>query len=129
MCKNNVLKPITGQAATGQAATGLEALAPAELALTVQNLSPLRQGLDLGPGWQLLGRIDGCDQPLLQSPGQRLDQLLDRTVNQGPGPGAEAAQAPGPGAEAQGPETWDLLTEAAVVGPWQLASYRIRRLA
>ena len=119
----------TGQAATGQAATGLEALAPAELALTVQNLSPLRQGLDLGPGWQLLGRIDGCDQPLLQPPGQRLDQLLDRTVNQGPGPGAEAAQAPGPGAEAQGPETWDLLTEAAVVGPWQLASYRIRRLA
>jgi alpha-mannosidase len=39
-----------------------------ELALTVQNLSPLRQRVDLGPGWQLLGRIDGLDQPLV-SPG------------------------------------------------------------
>jgi alpha-mannosidase len=66
----------------------------AELALTVQNLSPLRQRLDLGPNWQLLGRIDGLDQPLPQAP-----EVLDR------------------------------LAEMAVVRPWQLASYRIRRRA
>ena len=64
-----------------------------DLALTVQNLSPLRQRLDLGPGWQLLGRIDGLDRPLTQAP-----EVLDR------------------------------LAESAVVRPWQLASYRIRRL-
>jgi len=66
----------------------------AELALSVQNLSPLRQRLDLGPNWQLLGRIDGLDQPLPQAP-----EVLDR------------------------------LAEMAVVRPWQLASYRIRRRA
>ena len=65
-----------------------------DLALTVQNLSPLRQRLDLGPGWQQLGRIDGLDRPLTQAP-----EVLDR------------------------------LAEAEVVRPWQLASYRIRRLA
>ena len=76
---------------------GLAAALPAdsaELALTVQNLSPLRQRLDLGPDWQLLGRIDGLDQPLPQEP-----EVLDR------------------------------LGEVAVVRPWQLASYRIRRRA
>jgi hypothetical protein len=65
-----------------------------DLALTVQNLSPLRQRLDLGPGWQLLGRIDGLERPLTQAP-----EALDR------------------------------LADAEVVRPWQLASYRIRRLA
>ena len=57
-------------------------------------LSPLRQRLDLGPGWQLLGRIDGFDRPLTPA----ADDLDGRA-------------------------------EAAVVRPWQLASYRIRRLA
>ena len=73
---------------------GASAPVAGDLALTVQNLSPLRQRLDLGPGWQLLGRIDGLDRPLAQAP-----EVLDR------------------------------LAEAAVVRPWQLASYRIRRLA
>jgi alpha-mannosidase len=73
---------------------GASSPAAGDLALTVQNLSPLRQRLDLGPGWQLLDRIDGLDRPLTQAP-----EVLDR------------------------------LADAAVVRPWQLASYRIRRLA
>ena len=38
-----------------------------QLALTVQNLSPLRQQLRLGPGWELVGRLDGLDRPFDQS--------------------------------------------------------------
>ena len=32
--------------------------------LSVQNLSPLRQGLTLGPAWRLLERLDGLGRPL-----------------------------------------------------------------
>ena len=32
--------------------------------LSVQNLSPLRQGLTLGPAWHLLERLDGLGRPL-----------------------------------------------------------------
>jgi alpha-mannosidase len=32
--------------------------------LSVQNLSPLRQGLNLGPAWRLLERLDGLGRPL-----------------------------------------------------------------
>ena len=90
------------------------------MALTVQNLSPLRQRLDLGPGWQLLGRIDGLDQPLSHAPEPR--------PHGRPGDGSEATYAGAPGADGEGPEGWDLQAEAAVVRPWQLASFRIRRL-
>lgn len=100
--------------------TSRELTSTAELALTVQNLSPLRQRLDLGPGWQLLGRIDGLDQPLSHAPDPRPDGR--------PGDGSEATHAGALGAGAEGPAGWDLPAEAAVVRPWQLASYRIRRL-
>ena len=94
--------PILGLGAPHLRLIGLRCLASqgaslpvaGDLALTVQNLSPLRQRLDLGPGWQLLGRIDGLERPLNQAP-----EALDR------------------------------LADAEVVRPWQLASYRIRRLA
>ena len=92
-----------------------------DLALTVQNLSPLRQRLDLGRGWQLLGRIDGLDRPLTQATGHPVDGL--------PRCGDQAPHGVQPGADAQAPEDLDHLAEAAVVRPWQLASYRIRRLA
>ena len=112
-----------GQATTGQrgpAQTGPDQTRAPELALTVQNLSPLRQQLDLGPGWQLLGRIDGLDQPLSHAPEPR--------PHGRPGDGSEATYAGAPGANAEGPEGWDLQAEAEVVRPWQLASFRIRRL-
>jgi hypothetical protein len=92
-----------------------------DLALTVQNLSPLRQRLDLGHGWQLLGRIDGLDRPLTQAPDHPVDGL--------PRCGDQAPHGVQSGADAQAPEELDHLAEAAVVRPWQLASYRIRRQA
>jgi hypothetical protein len=67
----------------------------------------------LGPGWQLLGQIDGCDQPLPELHGN----------------GSEPLEAWQPGSGAQGPEALNRLEEAAVLKPWQLASYRIKRLA
>jgi alpha-mannosidase len=113
----------SGQANTAQTApaqTGTDQTRTSELALTVQNLSPLRQRLDLGPGWQLLGRIDGLDQPLSPAPEPRPHGRR--------GDGSEATHAGVPGADGEGSEGWDLQAEAAVVRPWQLASYRIRRL-
>ena len=92
-----------------------------DLALTVQNLSPLRHRLDLGRGWQLLGRIDGLDRPLTEAPDHPFEGL--------PRCGDQAPHGVQPGADAQAPEELDHLAEAAVVRPWQLASYRIRRLA
>ena len=113
----------SGQATTGQTGpdqTGPDQTRVPELALTVQNLSPLRQRLDLGPGWQLLGRIDGLDRPLSHAP--------DPRPHGRPGDGSEATYAGASGADGEGQEGWDLQAEAAVVRPWQLASYRIRRL-
>ncbi|MCX5946092.1 MAG: alpha-mannosidase [Cyanobacteria bacterium] len=96
----------SSQPACGAAA----AVEPGQLALTVQNLSPMRQQLRLGPGWQLLGPIDGLDQPL--------DQVLAQ-------PTGEAD--PRPNARGSGP--WDPQGDGgAVLRPWQLASWRIRRL-
>ena len=43
--------------------------ATATVVLTVQNCSPCRRRLELGPNWQLLQRLDGLERPL------PLDQL------------------------------------------------------
>jgi alpha-mannosidase len=37
---------------------------PGAAVISVQNLSPLRQQLDLGPAWRLQARLDGLEQPL-----------------------------------------------------------------
>ena len=106
-------QPDSRRVNSAQATPAQAESAPAQLALTVQNLSPLRQRLDLGPGWQLLGQIDGCDQPIPE---------LDWN-------GSEPLEAGKPAPDAQGPEALNRLEEAAVLKPWQLASYRIKRLA
>lgn len=65
--------PTTALAAAGLPSLGgqlqLLALRPCETqpgtaVISVQNTSPLRQRLDLGPNWRLLQRLDGLDQPL-----------------------------------------------------------------
>ncbi len=86
--------------------------APGVVRIAVQNLTPLRQSLSFGAGWQWLERLDGLDQSA--------------------GPGATTADGKSGGAT--GPQTDQELQRsgqsgaaAVLLTPWQLGFWRLRR--
>jgi alpha-mannosidase len=86
---------------------GLRQGGPGTLVISLANLTPCRQPVDLGSGWEVLARLDGLDNPVQDTPVQD-SPLQDGSRQENP-----RQDSPLQGA-------------AMVLAPWQLASWRIR---